>query len=793
MWNYGNATQQPYYSPNRYQSPVNYSSTAIPIDSLDWPFLDNIDPGLLTTKKYRHILKEVSQKFSRTTISKLGPPHRTIKLFQILQAVISTLSHKYEKSKDLIDELQQKNRILQHNLTSANKNPRIIKKVVGNKCPVCQKDFDTLTTLDLHIFTKHQEVSTLWQAIRTPQPPGAFAFPWQKSYSITSTMYPQTTQTSQNQVNMNLIEDMKKNLTVEQKEAEREMKEWIDKKMNKLESKMDSLQKTVKKEDLSSTESSDERIIRRSHHKKKESPKVDDSNKKKINTEHPFNPPKKADQISPQKQTFETPKKSPTKSHSRRHKKTDKPKQKEQQSQPVISPTKIENPAVNQGQIQLEKPSNSGSVEQLDQTSNFNFLSPAPKTAISGSDAEYESAPIQIENNIQNSNGIEKVESEGGVPKMAQNDDVNDSQASSSSPIQQINQDSFRQPPYENEDDVQHEEEELNDQNRIESLSEGEICDGGNFVTSWVRPQSDNDNVNENYNDNYDDYNRQNEYNEDECVKSEGSDIYSKQLDKYNTSDLYRATPPPGKSLIKHSSSAGPEKPARKQERGEEEEKSYDEFVISTKKSSSNKLNNLNDLKEGEYEYSNYSNAEPKFPSGFNKASSSNSDHQIHHDDQFVLNHQEDDFHYDYDDNYDKEDFEQNEGTFGGTFGDDVNDVYGDEGENYQGQYYEEDLKDGFDQNYEEEFFENESGLIDGTFDIDSPPPADLPEFSDSAPAKKGGISRRQNRYDSPSNKVKSKFPSEKFMKEAYSKSSRQKEDINQMYNDIINSNSDNY
>lgn len=39
----------------------------------------------------------------------------------------------------------------------------------------------------------------------------------------------------------------------------------------------------------------------------------------------------------------------------------------------------------------------------------------------------------------------------------------------------------------------------------------------------------------------------------------------------------------------------------------------------------------------------------------------------------------------------------------------------------------------------------------------------------------------------------KSKFPSEESMKKTYSKSTTQKEDINQIYNDIINSNSDNY
>ena len=35
-------------------------------------------------------------------------------------------------------------------------------------------------------------------------------------------------------------------------------------------------------------------------------------------------------------------------------------------------------------------------------------------------------------------------------------------------------------------------------------------------------------------------------------------------------------------------------------------------------------------------------------------------------------------------------------------------------------------------------------------------------------------------------------FPSEESMRETYSKSTTQKEDINQIYNDIINSNSDN-
>lgn len=54
---------------------------------------------------------------------------------------------------------------------------------------------------------------------------------------------------------------------------------------------------------------------------------------------------------------------------------------------------------------------------------------------------------------------------------------------------------------------------------------------------------------------------------EDELVKSEGRDIYSKQLDMYKTSDICSSTPPPDKLLIKHSNSAGPEKPPNKKQK----------------------------------------------------------------------------------------------------------------------------------------------------------------------------------------------------------------------------------
>ncbi|KAK8842177.1 hypothetical protein M9Y10_026407 [Tritrichomonas musculus] len=49
-----------------------------------------------------------------------------------------------------------------------------------------------------------------------------------------------------------------------------------------------------------------------------------------------------------------------------------------------------------------------------------------------------------------------------------------------------------------------------------------------------------------------------------------GSDIYSKQLDMYNTSGICSPTPPPDQLLIKHSNSAGPEKPPNKKQEGEE-------------------------------------------------------------------------------------------------------------------------------------------------------------------------------------------------------------------------------
>lgn len=212
----------------------------------EWAFLDLVDPLSLSIPRDLKLIKSVSKQFARATVLKLGSMSRMEKLLQVLQIVIRVMSKEGQKRKETIHALQQKLKTKSKSKTTAEKCPTVkTVKVIACRCPVCQVGFKSLPFLDAHVFSKHPEVAALWQAIRTPQPPGAYAFPWTKSYSMHSSMLPPNTGTvhSFNEATVQqMFDEFKRRYETERKNSEQQTHTMIKREMEKFTAKMEDLQ-----------------------------------------------------------------------------------------------------------------------------------------------------------------------------------------------------------------------------------------------------------------------------------------------------------------------------------------------------------------------------------------------------------------------------------------------------------------------------------------------------------------------------------------------------------------------
>ena len=369
------------YSQTYQSQDLSLLSSSIATDSLDWPFLDSIDPILLQSKENIHILKQISRLFVRTTISSLGSAPRMLKLFQILQIIISRISKDYEKNKEKIEDLHSKINSLKRSNQKLLKKPKTINQVAADKCPICFKPFKLLPYLDLHIFTKHQEVATLWQAIRTPQPQGAFAFPWVKSHTMTSTMYPPSNQSTNDQSIQNTMNEFRQILTDRQKASERETQELINRKMSKIESRIEDLEQTAKM---------DGNYERNNMHHKSRKHK---SPHRQFDPEQPYKSNKQVE--IPDQFVINSPGIGINQHNSIISSQTNLPKVVHRDSS-----------TIEDGEINLNMPLGDtgiitgNSLNNNQYSSNSNFQSLTPKNKKSESDAEYLSAPSNRSNHI---------------------------------------------------------------------------------------------------------------------------------------------------------------------------------------------------------------------------------------------------------------------------------------------------------------------------------------------------------------------------------------------------------
>lgn len=240
MWgaNYGNPQFQTGYT--QFQQQPQYQTT-----NSEWSYLDGIDPLSLSLPNDLKILQKVSKHFVRTTVLNVDTTERMQKLLQILQLVIKEISSKSSKRKQKIKSLKKQLAAKQDKQCKQKQQKEAqVVQIVACRCPVCQLGFKSLPYLDAHVFTKHQEVATLWQAIRTPQPPGAYAFPWTKSYSVHSSILPPnsgTVHTFNEDAVLKMMEEFRKRYETERRASEKETHTMIKKEMAKFTAKMEKM------------------------------------------------------------------------------------------------------------------------------------------------------------------------------------------------------------------------------------------------------------------------------------------------------------------------------------------------------------------------------------------------------------------------------------------------------------------------------------------------------------------------------------------------------------------------
>ena len=233
----------------QYEKPVQYSQREDPESS--WKFLDSIDPLALSVPHDLKLLKTISKQFVETVVLNIDTQSRMQKLLQILQMVIRLLSAKSTKRK-------QKIRTLQHELSSRGshgtpKSSSKTVKIIACRCPVCQLGFKTLTYLDMHMFSKHKDVSMLWQALRTPQGMGSVALPQSPLQSpapapVTPPPAPASPQGVDQATMQRMFDDFRRQYENERRDSDMQAQAMIRQEMQRLAAKMDDLSNQARAE-----------------------------------------------------------------------------------------------------------------------------------------------------------------------------------------------------------------------------------------------------------------------------------------------------------------------------------------------------------------------------------------------------------------------------------------------------------------------------------------------------------------------------------------------------------------
>ncbi|OHT05076.1 hypothetical protein TRFO_06077 [Tritrichomonas foetus] len=152
---------------------IQYLSSTSSRDS--WVFLDSIDPQSLrfsikskTSKNSSDSksLKKMAHQILKINDIPIENPQRIEKLFSVSQLIIESASKNHEKTISWIHDQKREIRKLQKEILQFKNN---IPEVIGVKCPICLKSFESMEYLDLHIYSRHQNYVDMWNSLRVPQ------------------------------------------------------------------------------------------------------------------------------------------------------------------------------------------------------------------------------------------------------------------------------------------------------------------------------------------------------------------------------------------------------------------------------------------------------------------------------------------------------------------------------------------------------------------------------------------------------------------------------------------------
>lgn len=234
---------------------------------IDWKFIASIYPADLLLNHHKYTMKTIIQDFLKPQSFERIPNNLASNFLYILQIIMKKLLEnnkraqiKLENQIKVNEELKRK--ILRKNHGDANDIVKDIgDKTIINKsqiscflCPVCLNCYTSLKCLDMHFFTHHNELSDIWQILRTPYYNGLTADP------VTKLMT--TTERSQLKQTFQILSE---EIIHEQKDNDMKIKNYFREKLHKFNDKLDQISTSMNKESFNN-----------SHSKRKEDTEIDD-------------------------------------------------------------------------------------------------------------------------------------------------------------------------------------------------------------------------------------------------------------------------------------------------------------------------------------------------------------------------------------------------------------------------------------------------------------------------------------------------------------------------------------
>lgn len=194
---------------------------------IDWNYIDSIDANDLFLSQDKYVMREITTQFLGATYFTVQDPTRLLKLFQLLQVIVKNLTDSVQKFKKIAKSKIKENEELKSKCAKSKS-----KGARGVQCPICQKMFTSLQYVDSHVFARHPERATVWQALRTPQ-----------YHGLTKTYDPLTSEAYLKK----MLEKMSEEFSHETKSSELDLQLYFKKQLHKMKKEMK--KKSKKKQD----------------------------------------------------------------------------------------------------------------------------------------------------------------------------------------------------------------------------------------------------------------------------------------------------------------------------------------------------------------------------------------------------------------------------------------------------------------------------------------------------------------------------------------------------------------